>query len=231
MAENPNGPLSGDARRDVMLSYGPALDALRRARRQSKRDFRRSRRQVKGVYRGLGQELRGLGQGYQGESREIAGDLRGDLAGLTGLLGSGVAGVPSSEITAGAGLFGSIGAGALEGLADARARGLAYNTSARRQGSIESALTQRNMLQDLGEFRRELSQQKVDLLRRTPAEIRARLDELRRIAFEQGLSSQELALRARALNQSGASDDALGGMIAGWSPEQIMRYIRSIQGQ
>lgn len=202
------GPLESRARRDVMLSVRPELQDIRRARRQGTREYHTASNRVGDIYGGLQHELAPLGAQYGNQANDIAGDFTTQLGGLTDLLGSNVQGVPQGEISAGTGLFGTIGAGALEQLAGERGRNLAYNASAQRQGGIEKMTGQRNMLSDLQDFRKDLSQQRLDVTRGTPADIRQRLDELRDAAFQRQLAEKQFGLQARSLNQGQLADQA-----------------------
>lgn len=191
-----------DARRDVMLSVKPLRREIRRVRKQGTRDAQNQITQTQNVYDAMGRTMAPLTQQYTDQSSQIASGLTGNLGTLTDMLGSAVPGVPQSEQSAGANLFGTIGAGSLGELASQAQRNVGYNTSAQRQGAMESGITQRNILQDLGDFRDDLGQQRIDLMRDVPALIRQRMDAERDTNFEQGLAMSELDLRRLMANRS-----------------------------
>jgi hypothetical protein len=139
-----------------------------------------------------------------------------------------VPGVPQSEISAGTGLFGAIGAGSLEDLASQRSRNVAYNTSAQRQGSMESAIARRNYQTDLHDTLKDIGQQRIDLMRSVPQQIQARMDQLRQIAFDQmmaqknfGLSAQSAALAQQQAAMQNNSSAAYSQLLGGLTPQQI----------
>jgi hypothetical protein len=186
------------ARRDVMLSYRPYKRELRQARREGVRDFRTANRRVGNVYAGLQNELAPLSGQYATQMEGIRSNLTSDLGGLTDLIGSSVAGVPASEISAGAGLFGTLGAGGLSELSSQQARNVGYNTSAERQGSLEKMTAQRNYGQDLTYFLSDLRGQRMDAARDLPGLIRQRMDELNDRNFDRSMALKEFALRAKS---------------------------------
>lgn len=199
------------ARRDVMLSLRPQLQDLRRTGKQARRQYRQSSHQVGDIYGALQDQLAPLGGQYGQQATQIASDLQGQLAGLTGGLGSTVPGVPASEIAAGTGMFGTIGAGALEQLASDRARNAAYQTSAQRQGAEEQAITKRNYLTDLTNFRSDLADQRHSLMGGASQSILQRLADLRDQAFQQSLANKEFQLRASSANQTDLANQAASG--------------------
>lgn len=214
-------PSFKSAKRDVMLSERPYLQELKRTGKQAKRQTRQSSRRTAGIYKSLGRELKPLSGQYEHQAQGISDGLQSDLSNFTGMLGSDVPGVPQSEIAAGTGLFGTIGAGTLQDLASQQGRNLAYNTSARRQGSIESATQRRNYQTDLSNFMKDLGQQRLDLMRGVPQQILARKDELARIAFDQLMANRNFGLQSSQVNQANASNSALAGLYGGLSPAQI----------
>jgi hypothetical protein len=221
-------PEYGAARRDVMLSERPYLQELKRTRKQAIRDTRHASRRTKSIYRGLGHELRPLGGKFDNQAQDISQGLQSDLGQFESHLGSTVPGVPQSEITAGTGLFGTIGAGSLEDLASQRSRNNAYNTSTQRQGSMESAIARRNYQVDLHDTLKDIGQQRLDLLRSTPQQIQARMDQLRQIAFDQmmaqkqfGLSAQSAALAQQQAAMQNQSSAAYSQLLGGLTPQQI----------
>jgi hypothetical protein len=221
-------PQYGAARRDVMLSERPYIQELNRTRRQAKQDTRHASRRTRSIYGALGQALKPLGADFTNQSHGISQGLQSDLGGFESHLGSTVPGVPQSEISAGTGLFGTIGAGSLEDLASQRSRNLAYNTSTQRQGSMESAVAQRNYQTDLRDTLKDIGQQKIDLMRSTPQQIQARMDQLRQIAFDQmmsqkqfGLSAQSAALAQQQAAMQNNSSAAYSQLLGGLTPQQI----------
>lgn len=209
------------AKRDVMLSYRPYRRELRQARREGRRDYRQANARVGDVYGALDRELAPLSGQYAGQMEGITQGLQGNLAGLTDLLG-GVEGVPQSEVTAGAGLFGTIGAGGLSELASQQARNVGYNTSAQRQGSMERAVTQRNYRQDLTTFLDDLRRQRVDAARDLPGLIRQRMDEINDRNFERSMALREFTLRARQVGLDTQSQAALSSLLGQMSPREIV---------
>lgn len=178
-----------------MVSYRPYLQEIQRARRQGNRDYNQSMARVGSVYGALGRELGGVGGIDTGA---IGQQFTSQLGGLADMLGSSVPGVPAGEISAGTGVFGAIGAGGLSQLASDASRSQAYQSSAQRQGSIESMIAQRNMTQDRLGFLDDLRQQRLDTMSRVPAEIRSRIDALRDLMFSQGLQNRQFGLQNRS---------------------------------
>ena len=161
-----------EARRLFHLSVQPYLQQINRAKRQAKRETNQTINRTQNVYGALGSQLQALADPYQQQVSGIQSDLTGNLNALMPSLQGQIGQAPATERAAAAGLVGSIGAGAQSLLGQSAATEAGYNTSAQRQGIEESAITQRNALGDLANFRQDLSQQKVDILRQAPAQIR-----------------------------------------------------------
>lgn len=195
-------PVLREARRDVMLTIKPVRREIRRIRKQGIRDYRQAAAKTGNIYDALGRELAPLMGQFAGQSQQIASGLNQNLGTLADTIGSNVAGVPQSEISAGAGMFGALGGGALAELANNAQRNAAYQTSVQQQSGVEGAIAQRNMLQDLLGFKQDLGQQRLDLMRDVPQLIRQRMDFLRDQEFDQGLALQQLQLERLGMNRS-----------------------------
>jgi Sec-independent protein translocase protein TatA len=195
-------PEMREARRDVMLSVKPARREIRRARKQGIRDYQQAANKTENIYGALAQQLQPLAGQFQNQSNQVASGLQGNLAQLAGTIGSTVPGVPQSELSAGAGMFGALGGGALAELASGQQRNLAYQNATRGQAAVEGTHAQRNMLMDLTDFKKDLTQQRVDLMRDVPALIRQRKDFLSDQEFEQMLALQQLQLERQNSNRS-----------------------------
>lgn len=191
-----------DARRDVMVANQPYLNDLRRSGKQARRITKRTSRRTSNIYKALGNQLAPLSGQYSDAVSGISGDLAEQLAGFTGMLGSEVPGVPSGEIAAGTGLFGTIGAGTMQDLASQQARNVGYNTSAQRQGAIESAVAQRNYQKDLRDYLLDLNSERRDFKQGLAPMIQSRADELSRIAFDQMMAQRDYELRKLSANRA-----------------------------
>lgn len=197
------------AGRDVRLALDPLLEALSREGTLAERQFRTDADRFRDIYGSLDRELQPLTGQFREQMSGVTEDFQGQLGELAQLLGSQVPGVPQSELTAGAGAFGALGAGALGELASARGRNVAYNTSAERQGGIEQAVTHRNALVDLENYLSELSRRRADVQEDIPDLFRQRLDELRDQSWQREMARKEFGLRAAATKSQVGSDKSL----------------------
>jgi hypothetical protein len=186
MSENPLEQAKSEA--DLMTQM---------AEKQAERDAAR----ISGVYGALGNQLGALNAPYQQQSAQIAQDLQGQIGGLTGLIGTAT---PAAEQDAAGALMGTLGAGGMELLANDRQRGLDYNTSAQRQGVIESEVTARRYLEDLKTYLADLR-----------SGIPGRADEKRALVFEQMMALKEYLLRRRQEQRAGKSEDAFNTFLQG----------------
>lgn len=177
------------ARRDVRIEQRPLLRGIRKAKQQTRR-----------AHTALINELQPLGGQLQAQLNALGGQFSQQLGGLSGLLGSiGLSGqqlanagltAPQGELLGGAGVFGALGSGGFGALAGIGARNAAYQTSAQRQAAIDRFATLR-----------DLTQQRLDVLRDRPSLIRQRVDELRDVAEQIRLAELELALRRAIARQ------------------------------
>lgn len=191
-----------DARRDVMLSIKPARREIRRIKKMGVREGRQQEQKIGNIYGALGDQLSAIGGNYQPQAQQIASGLQGNLAQLAGTIGSNVPGVPQGEISAGAGVLGALGGGALAQLASGAQRSIDFQNSVQRQGAMEGAFATRDVANQTADFRKDLNQQRIDLMRDVPALIRSRMDENQARRFEQMLAMQQLQLSRRGQNAS-----------------------------
>jgi hypothetical protein len=213
-----------------MTSYRPFRRELQQARREGTRDYRESSKRVGSVYDALGRELAPLSGQLTSQIGAISSGLQGQLGQFGDLLGSSVPGVPAGEIAAGTGLFGSIGAGALSELANSQARGVSYNASAQRQGSLEKMTARRNYRQDYQTFLDDIRRERINAARDLPSLMRQRVDELRDRGFDRSMALREFELRAKQAGldaRLAASDlrgqNAWANLIAGLTPAEAAR--------
>ncbi len=199
-----------DAQRDVMLTLRRELGDIRRTGQRAGRETRQAVTQSNNAYDALGAQLAGLDQPYQDTVSGIGADLSSQIAGLSPLMQQSSGAVPEAERAAGSGLVGTLGAGSLEQIASDRARNVAYNTSAQRQGGLERLTQQRNLRGELGDFREDLANRRLDLLSGVPAQVRQREDQLAQQAFDRRMALQAMALQQGqfGLQQSAFNLDA-----------------------
>lgn len=192
------GPnLRRQARRDVRVATQPLLRQIGREEGRARRDYRQDEARVGDIYDALLSELGGLNPGAA--IGGISDQFTQDIGSLTNLIGSSG---PAGEGAAAAGYLGSLGAGGLQTLAGDASRNVAYNQSTQRQGSLERATTQRNMLTDMQDLIREIQDRRFDIKADMGPQILARIDELRRGRREFGLAEKEYALR-KEMTQKG----------------------------
>lgn len=208
--QNQQSSVYQDAVRDVMLSLRPSRQAIRRSRRQGIADYRQFDAQAQNIGQQFQHQIAPLGGAYDAQIGDITGDLQGQLGSLTGLLGTSIGQVPDAERIAGANMMGTVGAGSLEGLASDRARNAGYQTSAQRQGAIETMTTRRNATTDLQNFLDDLSNQQQDLYSGSDSLIRQREDQLRQQAFDRAMALKNYNLNASSVGAANASNAAFG---------------------
>lgn len=182
------------AHREVRNSVQDYLNTLKRSGKQAARQTTQTNQRTQDVYGALGTQLSALDAPYQSTMAEIGNNLSTQTAGLAPLLQQSVGQAPQTETAAASGLLGAIGSGGLSQLASSAATNAGYNQSAARQGSIESAITQRNALSDLGNFRQDLGQQRVDIMRQVGPQTLQRMDQLKQQGLDRRLALANLAI-------------------------------------
>lgn len=202
------GALYQRALRDVHTSYLPMLNAISQAGLQAKQQYGTDSQRVGDIYSALTNQLQPMTGQYTQNISGISGDLQNQLQSLTGMIGSNVQGVPQSEIGAGAGMLGSLGAGALEQIANDRTRNAAYNTSAERQGGIEGMTAQRNYLQDYQNLQDQFNQQRLQIQNQMPQQIRTEMGTLRDQQWQQHMDQLKYQLSAAQIAASNRGDKA-----------------------
>lgn len=202
-----------DAVRDVMMSLRPGRQQIRRARRQGIADYGQYSQQAADIGQAFQSQVAPLGGAYDAQVGGITSDLQAQLGSLTGLLGTSIGQVPEAERAAGAAMFGTTGAGTLAQLASERARQAGYQTSAQRQGAIETMTTRRNALVDLQNYLDDLASRKTDLYAGSDAMIRQREDQLRQQAFDRAMAMRNYNLNASQVSGQNASDAAFGAYL------------------
>lgn len=148
-----NRRLRNQALQDVQFAFQPTLQGIE---------------SVYGAYPG---EIKNYMQGYTGRMENIAGNLTDQLAGFTDLLGSSG---PAGELAAAGGLFGQLGAGGLERLADNAARNQSYMASTLTEGELAARSAMDNLYQMI------------------PAAVLQRVDELRQQALQNRMTLAQI---------------------------------------
>jgi hypothetical protein len=192
--------------RDIDVAYGAQLDALDRDITGAQRDTDQYRAQLEAIYNAFGRQVQPLTGEYKTEMGDIKDTYTQDIAGLANLLGTST---PAGEMAAAAGLLGNIGGGGLNLLASQQARNVGYNTSALRQGEIESVVSQGNALQDLANYVTGVREEKRDIRGQMPEAALSRMEDIRDTMRQYGLAKKEFGLRNRALDAQILSDQAL----------------------
>lgn len=161
--------LQARARRDVRLSYRPLI-----------RETKRAQRAAKSAYGAVPGELENIYEDYTGQSNQIASNLVDQLGQLHGALPSGQLG-PAPELSAFNGAYGSAGEAALGSLGSQAQRNISFGASTEAQAAIEKRSALDNLIQ-----------QRLQLMQGMPAEIRARVDELREQRLTQQLARSQM---------------------------------------
>lgn len=196
------GNLQKQARRDVRLSQQPYFRELER-QEQAQRDlYEESTSATQDIYGRVANELGDLIPNYRRATENIGTGLVSQMGTLAGNLGISLP--QTGEGTAAQMAMGAIGGSGLNLLANNEQRNVNYAQSAKRQGVIDEATTERNFLEDMQDAVREISQMRIDARYDAGPQILARLDELKSRKKEERLATQELELRERI------ADDQLG---------------------
>jgi hypothetical protein len=198
----------------------PVLSQIKQAKRQAKRETNQTINRTQNVYSALGSQLGALNAPGQEAYATIGNNLATQTSALAPLMNQNIGQAPESEATAAQGLLGAIGQGGVNQVGQIGATALANNQSAQRRGIEESAITQRNALGDLREFRQELGQQKVDLLKSAPAQIKQLISDI-----EQRNLNNRLAMGQLAVSQGNL------GVAQGGLDIQRLMYELDAQGQ
>ncbi len=215
-----------EALNEVMLSIQPTLNQIQRARHQVIHDYHNRMQTARRVYGAQGNQLSDIGGDYNTQAAPIAGQLTDQLGGLSSLLGSSN-GIPAEgEMQAGRNMIGAIGSGTLETLASNQGRNAAFNSSARRQGALESMTARRNYTSDLQNYLDDLHSRNVDTMESVPAQVQSVERSLSNDAFNRRMSLAQLALSRRGLSDQEAATAA-----AQAAADAQNRYTRHIINQ
>jgi hypothetical protein len=201
--------LNTSAQNNVYLGLAPLLDAISAQETNSAQQYDERRGQVGALYQALGTELGNIGSAYMPQAQQIQSEYLSGLGSVAGLFGGTEGAMPAEEIAASNGVGSAMGNSTLGLLASAAQRNLDYNSSAQRQGSIENMVTQRNMAMDLQQFLDALAQQRMNLERDYPNQLRAELDRLQQLRLQQ----QGARLANRGTRRALRSDRALAGYV------------------
>ncbi len=201
-----------EARRQFHLMMQPVLNQIKQAKRQARRETNQTINRTQNVYSALGSQLGAING--QDQYAAIGNNLATQTSALAPLMNQGTGAAAPGEAGAAAGLLGAIGQGGVNQVGQIGATALANNQSAQRRGVEESAIMQRNALGDLADFRRELGQQKVDLLKSAPAQIRQLISDIEQRNLNNRLALGQLAVsrggldlsRMQMLNDQAAGD-------------------------
>jgi hypothetical protein len=194
----PRNEVYQEAQRQFRLAIHPYVQQIKQAKRQAKRETNQTINRTQNVYSALGNQLGQVGD--QSGYAAIGNNLATQTAALAPLMNQSIGQAPEAEATAAQGLLGAIGTGGVNQVAQIGATALANNQSAQRRGIEESAITQRNALGDLANFRQDLGQQKVDLFKQAPAQIKQLISDIEQRNLNNKLAFGQLAVSRGGLD-------------------------------
>lgn len=203
------GAINKQAASAVESSYAPQIQEIQRQMTGAGQDTAAHTEAIGNIYDAFGKAVAPLDNSYQQQMGDISKSYTGSLKDLTNMLGTSSS--PAGELAAAGGLFGDIGAAGLSGLANEQTRNVGYNTSAERQGSIESVVAKGNAAQDLADQLKVFRQQLADTRANQARDTLNQTNTLEDTKFQQQLAQQELFLRQKALQAQVLSDKALRG--------------------
>lgn len=183
------------ALQELMVELQPYLNQLQRAQRQGRNDFRDSMARYGQVYNAYGNDLSNVANQYSSMTAGINPQLISDIGSLSGMLGNEYGMANAAENTAGRGVVGTIGAGALQTNASNTARNAAYGASALRQGAMEEKTAKVNARSDWTDYKRDLNEQRLQALEGLPGQASVLARNLRNDAFNRRM---QLAANDRA---------------------------------
>lgn len=197
------------AARETESAYAPLEQEIERQMTGSRQDAASQETAIKDIYGDFDKAIAPLDNQYQQQVGGIQNSYMQGIKGLKDMLGT--EDVPAGELAAAGGLFANLGASGLSELSNAQSRNVGYNTSAQRQGSIESTTARANNQQELSDALEIFRQQAADARENQSRDTLNQLGTDRDTAFSQQLAQQELFLRQKALQAQVLSDKALSG--------------------
>ncbi len=196
------------ARRDFRVAIRPQRQAIKRARRQGKRDYNEAQDRVQQVTGALLGQLGQIPGAYAAQTSGIIPNVTESIGGLNSMLGSGIGVVPGAERAAGVANVGAIGSGAIEQIAGQQQNMADYLASGAQQGAVQGAVTSRNYLKDYQDFLKDNRQQMVDLHAQAHDAILQRLDQLKQERFDRSMALKAMGMQQAQIDQANRQLDA-----------------------
>lgn len=156
------------ATRDAHAAALPQYQAIRRDRREARRDLGMGRRANEAAYGGLSDILGDIGHDYRHDYKQLTNHYNRGISGLGGMLN--VATGPEANVFGGA--FGGVAASGLRGLGQQQSRGIEATRSARTEAAVQQKNNALNLLAAFRDQMEEARHQRQDVAAQESANVR-----------------------------------------------------------